>query len=81
MNYLRIHPRHVAIVNTSSLVIWPQHFDGKGWENQFAVKYGIFGVPTMWLLDRRGNLRDVEARGDLERRVKALLSEPNPSKP
>src|SRR6185436_4252335 len=21
---------------------WPQHFDGKGWENKFALQYGIF---------------------------------------
>jgi thiol-disulfide isomerase/thioredoxin len=41
---------------------WPQHFDGKGWENQFAVRYGIFSIPTMWLVDKRGNLRDTNAR-------------------
>jgi thiol-disulfide isomerase/thioredoxin len=53
---------------------WPQHFDGKGWENRFAMQYGIFGIPTMWLLDRNGNLRDTNARSDLlEERVTALL--------
>ena len=41
---------------------WPQHFDGKGWENQFAVRYGVFSLPTMWLVDKRGNLRDTNAR-------------------
>jgi len=54
---------------------WPQHFDGKGWQNQFAVQYGIFSIPTMWLVDKRGNLRDTNARGDLERRAAALLQE------
>jgi peroxiredoxin len=54
---------------------WPQHFDGKGWENQFAVRYGIFAIPTMWLVDKRGNLRDINARFDLERRVASLLAE------
>jgi thiol-disulfide isomerase/thioredoxin len=54
---------------------WPQHFDGKGWENQFAVRYGIFSIPTMWLVDKRGNLRDINARFDLERRVTLLLGE------
>jgi len=54
---------------------WPQHFDGKGWENQFAVRYGIFGIPTMWLVDKRGNLRDTNARFDLERRVTSLLAD------
>lgn len=54
---------------------WPQHFDGKGWENQFAVRYGIFSIPTTWLVDKRGNLRDTNARFDLERRVTSLLGE------
>jgi thiol-disulfide isomerase/thioredoxin len=58
---------------------WPQHFDGKGWGNQFALKYGIFGIPTMWLVDKSGNLRDTEARFNLERRVRALLDESSPS--
>jgi thiol-disulfide isomerase/thioredoxin len=54
---------------------WPQHFDGKGWENQFAVRYGIFSIPTKWLVDKRGNLRDTNAGHDLERRVTSLLDE------
>lgn len=57
---------------------WPQHFDGKGWENKFAVRYGIFSIPTTWLVDKRGNLRDTNARFDLERRVTAMLKEQTP---
>jgi thiol-disulfide isomerase/thioredoxin len=54
---------------------WPQHFDGKGWGNKYAVQYGIFGIPTTWLVDRAGNLRVTNARGSLERRVEILLNE------
>jgi thiol-disulfide isomerase/thioredoxin len=54
---------------------WPQHFDGKGWENQFAARYGIFAIPTMWLVDKEGNLRDIQARFDLERQVVSMLGE------
>jgi thiol-disulfide isomerase/thioredoxin len=55
---------------------WPQHFDGKGWGNKFAVEFGIFGIPTKWLVDKRGNLRDTNARGpDVERRIAILLDE------
>jgi peroxiredoxin len=58
---------------------WPQHFDGKGWENQFAVRFGIFSIPTTWLVDKRGNLRDTNARFDLEGRVSRLLDEQTPA--
>lgn len=59
---------------------WPQHFDGEGWGNEFAVRYGIFSIPTMWLVDKRGNLRDTNTHSvDLERRVTALLGEPAPN--
>jgi thiol-disulfide isomerase/thioredoxin len=54
---------------------WPQYFDGKGWQNKFAVQYGIFSIPTMWLVDKHGNLRDANARFDLERQVTAILGE------
>ena len=52
-----------------------EHFDGKGWENRFALQYGIFSIPTMWLVDKRGNLRDTDIRFDLEEPIKSLLDE------
>ena len=30
----------------------------------------------MWLIDKKGNLRDLEARNDLAKKVEALLAEP-----
>jgi hypothetical protein len=30
----------------------------------------------MWLVDKKGNLRDLEARNDLAAKVEKLLSEP-----
>jgi peroxiredoxin len=54
---------------------WPQYFDGQGWENKFAVQYGIFAIPTMWLVDKRGNLRDSNVGGNLDRIVSRLLDE------
>ena len=54
---------------------WPQFFDGKGWKNQFALQYAINGIPAMWLVDKKGLLRDVRARGGLESRVEQLLAE------
>ena len=61
---------------------WPQHFDGRHWENQFAVQYGVFALPTLWLVDKNGNLRLTNARGNLEQHVEALLKEPtSPAQP
>ena len=54
---------------------WPQHFDGQGWKNEFAVKYGIQGIPAMWLVDKKGNLVDMKARNDLDGKVEKLLAE------
>ena len=54
---------------------WPQYFDGKGWGNKFGRQYGINSIPTMWLVDKKGNLRMMEARGGLREKVEKLLAE------
>ncbi|HMO51191.1 MAG TPA: TlpA disulfide reductase family protein [Kiritimatiellia bacterium] len=53
---------------------WPQHFDGKGWENVFARQFDIHGIPDSFLLDRQGVVRYRGLRGDaIERAVAELL--------
>jgi thiol-disulfide isomerase/thioredoxin len=54
---------------------WPQYFDGKQWQNKYGQEFGINSIPTMWLIDKQGNLRDIEARGALEEKVTKLLAE------
>jgi thiol-disulfide isomerase/thioredoxin len=54
---------------------WPQYFDGQYWQNKYAEKFGIHGVPSMWLIDKKGNLRDLNGRDDLSGKVKKLLAE------
>ena len=54
---------------------WPQYTDGLMWKNKIAQRYGINGVPTMWLVDREGNLSSLTARIDLKNKVKKLLAE------
>jgi len=61
-------------VTSEKGMVWPQYFDGKGWSNDIAAKYGIHSIPTMWLLDKTGKLADTNARADLEGNVKALLA-------
>jgi len=53
---------------------WPQHFDGQHWNNEISFRFGINSVPTQWLVDKKGILRDLNAH-DLERSVERLLQE------
>jgi thiol-disulfide isomerase/thioredoxin len=54
---------------------WPQYFDGKQWGNKFGLEYAIDGIPTMWLVDKNGILRESNARDDLQGKVEKLLAE------
>ena len=54
---------------------WPQYFDGKGWQNEIATKYGIQSIPAMWLLNKKGMVVSTAARGNLEEQVTKLLAE------
>jgi thiol-disulfide isomerase/thioredoxin len=35
---------------------WPQYFDGKGWNTEASFKFAINAVPTIFLIDKKGNL-------------------------
>lgn len=54
---------------------WPQFFDGKGWGNKFGQEFGINSIPSMWLVDKKGVLRDQNAREDLAAKVEKMLAE------
>ena len=55
-------------------MIWPQYFDGKGWENAISKKNGIDSIPAMWLLDKEGRVVTTDAREDLAGQVEKLLA-------
>jgi thiol-disulfide isomerase/thioredoxin len=85
----KLHPKGFEIVgisfdrNKDSLLsfvdkqkmTWPQYFDGKQWENDYGKQFGIQSIPTMWLVDKKGNLRDLNARADLASKIEKLLAE------
>jgi thiol-disulfide isomerase/thioredoxin len=54
---------------------WPQYFDGKGWGNKFSLQNNISAIPSMFLVDKKGKLRDLSAREDLEEKVAKMLME------
>jgi thiol-disulfide isomerase/thioredoxin len=43
---------------------WPQFFDGQGWKNKLAVKFGIESIPATFLLDGEGKIIGKDLRGD-----------------
>jgi len=54
---------------------WPQYFDGLGWENKIGQNYEISSIPTVWLVDKKGSLRDLNGRQSLAAKVEKLLGE------
>ena len=42
---------------------WPQFFDGQGWGNKLAAKYGIDSIPATFLLDGNGRIIGTDLRG------------------
>lgn len=59
---------------------WPHLFDPaaaaeKKW-NPVTTGFGIMGIPTLYAIDRKGVLRSVTARGELETLIPKLLAEP-----
>ena len=87
--YDKLHPKGFEIVGISfdqkkialqSFVLkekmtWPQYFDGLFWDNKIGRKYGIESIPAMWLVDKKGILRNMEARANLAGQVEKLLAE------
>ena len=90
--YDKLHPKGFEIVGISldskesalrrfvkkEEMPWPQYFDGQGWNNSISKKHGIRSIPAMWLVDKEGNLADLNARPDLESKVEELLAAPSP---
>ncbi len=54
---------------------WPQYFDGKGWENAISQEFGINSIPAMWLVDKSGQIRDLNGRDQLAYKVEQMIAE------
>ena len=54
---------------------WPTNFDGKGWDNAVARPLGINALPTVFVLDKSGVLRALNARDDYGAWITRLLKE------
>jgi len=54
---------------------WPTHFDGMGWHSPIARSLGINALPAVWILDKKGILRSINARSSYEAWIHQLLRE------
>jgi len=62
-------------VTKSSGMVWPQYFDGKGWDNAISSRYGVTDIPQMWLVDRKGMVVDTDGADDLKEKVEKLVAQ------
>jgi thiol-disulfide isomerase/thioredoxin len=59
---------------TKTEMSWPQYYDGKHWKNDISTRFGIAGIPAMFLIDQQGRIVSTDARGPkLEAEIKRLL--------
>ncbi len=55
---------------------WNIAFSGKVWEDETAKLYGVNAIPSFWLVDRKGNLRYINIRGEaLKKAISELVAE------
>jgi len=54
-------------------ITWPQYYQGGGWKSSFSSSWKINSIPRVFVVDQRGKLHSVDARGKLETIIPALL--------
>ncbi len=87
--YEKLHPNGFEILGISldqdksalervvarEQLTWPQEFDHDDPAQTLAEEFGITSIPTMWLVDKKGVLRELNAREKLPEKVEKLLAE------
>ena len=53
-----------AFLKKTDGMTWAQYFDGLGWKNKLAGKYGVQGIPFTVLVGRDGKIIGTELRGE-----------------
>lgn len=54
---------------------WPTYFDSRGWDGPVPRSFGINAIPTVWIIDKQGVLRAINARDDYQTWIDRLLAE------
>ena len=59
---------------------WIHTYSGKYWSDPTAKKYGIRGIPSIWVIGRDGKVVSNNARSNLEATIEKALKSPKSSK-
>jgi len=57
-------PVQVPAMLSDHQITWPVYCDGDGWQGQLVRSLGINALPALWILDRDGVLRTLDAKND-----------------
>ena len=63
-----------------ALSFWPTAYSGSGWDDPLARRLGINALPTVFVFDKAGRLRSLNARRDYEPLIRQLLAEETSSR-
>jgi hypothetical protein len=65
----------VAALLNEKGIAWPVAYDGESWESPRLRALGINALPTVWLLDREGRLRSLDALEGTAEQIRQLSNE------
>lgn len=69
-------PEAMAPTLKKADVSWPQYCDGKRWNSEFVVAFGVRSIPMTILADRSGKIREVGLLGNnLLEAIRRLIDE------
>jgi thiol-disulfide isomerase/thioredoxin len=68
-------PKALATFVEKEKMNWPQYPGGEPGENDLGKEFNIHQWPTVWLVDKRGVLRDISGEMDAEKKIAELLNE------
>ena len=58
------HDKLDAFLKQQDGMTWPQFFDGQGWSNKLAAKYGVESIPFTILVGADGKIIGTDLRGE-----------------
>ncbi len=52
---------------------WTQQCEEKGWKTEIGKAWGISSIPRLFVLNQKGKIHTIDARGRVEKIIEELL--------